>query len=468
MVLSLYSLLEPFINMMKLPDSTKTHPWVQKIQYLTDPTGYLESNYLRYGDVFHAPIVTNAKQQLLLSHPEALRRLFTEENKEFYVVGSDLVRILVGDYSVVSLEGEAHLKERKLLLAPFQREDISAYGQAICQITEKVFDQLTPGTTFSARSLFSKISGQVILKVVFGIDNEERFRQLEQLIHELMDALTSPLIVSTFFFPFLRKDLGAKSPWGYFRRLQQKIDQLLYAEIRDRRAQHNPNRNDILTLLVSAVDEEGNGMSDRQLHDELLTLLLGAYETTASAMSWALYWLHEFPETREKLLQELDTLGDSPETMTVFKLPYLTAACNETLRIYPGSTITDQRNVIKPIELMGYQLEPGTQVYGCIYLTHHREDLYPEPKKFKPERFLERQYTPYEFLPFGGGSRRCIGENLALLEIKVVLATVLSKYQLALVENQSVKPQLIGPRTLLPSTGVQMIFKEKRKTLMSI
>lgn len=453
---------------MKIVDGPRTPHWVQKVQYMNNPTSYLESNYQRYGDVFHAPIVTNAKQQLLLSHPEALQRIFTKEDKEFYVPGSDTVRILVGDYSVVSLEGKAHLKERKLLLAPFQREDISAYGRAICKITEEVFDPLTPGTTFSARNLFSKISGKVILKVVFGIDNEERFEQLEHLIHDLLEALTSPLIVSTFFFPFLRKDLGPKSPWGYFRRLQQKIDQLLYAEIRDRRAQQDPNRTDILTLLVSATDEEGNGMSDRQLHDELLTLLLGAYETTASAMSWALYWLHEFPETLEKLLQELDTLGDRPDTMTVFKLPYLTAACNEALRIYPGSTVTDQRNVIKPIELMGYHLEPGTQVYGCIYLTHHREDLYPEPKKFKPERFLERKYTPYEFLPFGGGSRRCIGENLALLEIKLVLATVLSKYRLALVENQSVKPELIGPRTLLPSTGVQMVFKEKRKTLISV
>ncbi len=213
---------------------------------------------------------------------------------------------------------------------------------------------------------------------------------------------------------------------------------------------------------MSARDENGEKMSDIQLHDELITLLFAGHETTATALSWALYWIHKYPEICDKLRQELDSLGESPKPMSIFKLPYLTAVCNETLRIYPVATLTVPREVKEPVELMGYQLEPGTRVYGCIYLTHQREDLYPQPKQFKPERFLERQYTPYEFLPFGGGSRRCIGEALAMFEMKLVLATIISNYQLALADNQPVKPQRRGV-TLAPAGGVKMVLKGRRQ-----
>ncbi len=203
-------------------------------------------------------------------------------------------------------------------------------------------------------------------------------------------------------------------------------------------------------------------MGNQELHDELVTLLFAGHETTATAVSWALYWVHKQPEIREKLLSELDRLGELPEPTNIFKLPYLTAVCNETLRIYPVAYITTPREVKQPVELMGYQLEPGTRVYGCIYLTHQREDLYPNPKEFKPERFLERQYTPYEFFPFGGGARRCIGEALAMFEMKLVLATILANYQLELAENQLIKPQRRGV-TIGPAGGVKMVLKGRQQ-----
>ncbi|NES20482.1 MAG: cytochrome P450, partial [Symploca sp. SIO3E6] len=359
-------------------------------------------------------------------------------------------------------EGDSHQRERKLLMPPFHGDKMRAYGQTICQLTEQVFNLLTPGTTFSARSVVQEISIEIILKVIFGIYEEKRFQKLKQLMTKFLDSFTSPLISGLLFFPFLRKDLGTWSPWGYFRRLYQEIDQLLYAEISDRRLQYDPTRTDILTLLLSARDENGQGMNDQQLHDELITLLIAGHETTATAISWALYWIHKYPEVREKLLQELDTLSDAPEAMSIFKLPYLTAVCNESLRIYPVTLLTVPREVKEPVELMDYHLELGTRVYGCIYLTHHREDLYPQPKQFKPERFLEKQYTPYEFLPFGGGSRRCIGEALAIFEMKLVLATILSNYQLSLADKQAVKPQRRGV-TIVPSSGVKMVLKEKRQ-----
>ncbi|MDJ0618861.1 MAG: cytochrome P450 [Calothrix sp. MO_192.B10] len=447
---------------MKLPDSPKTPPWLQKIQYITNPLGYMDNAYQRYGDIFNAPIIGNHSRVLLVSDPEGLQQLFTRDSKEFYTPSNGVLQMLVGDNSIFCLEGNRHKRERKLLMPPFHGDRMRGYGQTICDLTEEIFSQLTPGTNFSARSVVQNISIEVILKVVFGIHEGERFHKLKQLMVEWMDSFASPLVSSLLFFPFLRKDFGAKSPWGYFRRLQQQIDQLIYAEIRDKRSKYNPSDTDILTLLMSARDEHGEGMSDEELHDELITLLVAGHETTATAISWALYWVHKQPVILEKLLRELDSLGDSPEPMNIFKLPYLTAVCNETLRIYPVAMLTVPREVKEPVELMGYQLEPGTRVYGCIYLTHRREDLYPQPKEFKPERFLDRQYTPYEFFPFGGGARRCIGEALAIFEMKLVLATILGNYQLELVDNLPVKPQRRGV-TIAPAGGVNMVLKERRQ-----
>jgi cytochrome P450 len=202
-------------------------------------------------------------------------------------------------------------------------------------------------------------------------------------------------------------------------------------------------------------------MTDEQLRDELMTLLLAGHETTATAIAWALYWVHRFPEVHSQLLQELDSLGNLPTPMEIFRLPYLTAVCNESLRIYPVAVLTVPRAVKDPVELRGYHLEPGTRVYGCIYLTHHRPDLYPEPEQFKPERFLQRQFSPYEFIPFGGGIRRCIGEALALFEMKLVLATIMSRYELTLAQQEPERPQRRGV-TFAPSTGVRVIMQGRR------
>ncbi len=177
---------------------------------------------------------------------------------------------------------------------------------------------------FSARQLAQKISLAVILKVVFGIDQEERFHRLKSLIVQLTDSLQSPFIGGLLFFPSLQKDLGIRSPWGYLRHLQRQIKELIYTEIHNRRSQHHVG-SDILSLLMSARDETGQPMSDDELHDELLTLLLAGFETTASGIAWALYWIHRHPQVGEKLLVELNHLGKAPDPTTIVQLPYLTA-----------------------------------------------------------------------------------------------------------------------------------------------
>ncbi len=233
------------------------------------------------------------------------------------------------------------------------------------------------------------------------------------------------------------------------------------AEISERRQKLDTESSDILTMLLLARDEAGEGMSDIELRDELMTLLLAGHETTATALAWAFYWIHHQPEICHKLLQELATLGDAPDPMTVIKLPYMNAVCCETLRIYPVVLIVSPREAKTPITIMGQEYPVGTALTPCIYLTHRREDLYPEPEQFKPERFLERQYSAYEFLPFGGSNRRCIGAAFAMFEMKLVLATILRNYNLVLADKQPVKP-VRRSVTLAPAGGVKMAMTGKR------
>jgi unspecific monooxygenase len=425
----------------------------------------METSARHCGDLFIGEVGANFRSLVFASHPEALQQILTRDTQEFRAPGefNKILQPLVGAHSVIMAEGDRHRRQRQLLLPPFHGERMRAYGQTICEIARRAASQIPPGTPFSARSLMQDISLQVILSAVFGLEAEagERHQTLKPLLGALTDIFASPFNASFLLVPTLQKDLGAWSPWGRFLRLQQQIDALLYREIRERREQFDPERTDILTLLLSARDEAGEPMTDAELHDELLTLLFAGHETTATAMAWAMYWIHHLPEVGAKLRQELDTLGDSPDPITLSRLPYLTAVCQETLRIYPVAMLTFSRVVQSPVELMGYRLEPETILLGCIYLTHQQEDIYPQPKQFKPERFLERQFSPYEFLPFGGGVRRCVGLALAQFEMKLVLATILANYQLTLLERRPVQPRRRGV-TLAPGSGVKMAIAGTR------
>jgi cytochrome P450 family 110 len=246
-------------------------------------------------------------------------------------------------------------------------------------------------------------------------------------------------------------------------RQQKAIDKAIYQELATRRTEDCSQRQDILSLMMLARDESGEAMKDDELRDELMTLMLAGHETTATAIAWGLYWLHRYPEIKAKVQAEIASLGANPDPIAIAKLPYLTAVCQETLRIYPVAMLTFPRTVLEPTELMGYKLEVGQVLMGCIYLMHQREDIYPEHHQFKPERFLERELDSYEFFPFGGGKRRCIGEALAMLELKLVLATIVTEYNL---ELNSDCPEIPARRgvTLAPKKGVPMVFKGKTKT----
>jgi cytochrome P450 len=443
----------------KLLDGPKDPRFVQTVRGLLNPLYYLDNNYQRYGDFFTGKF-SNFPPQVIISNPQAIQEIFTADSKLFKSGTANHITLpLVGSNSLLLLDGERHLQQRKLLMPPFHGERMKAYGQIIRNTTEKVINNWTPGKSLIAQSTMQEISLEVILHTVFGLSEGERYQQIQQLMINMFSLFSNPLNATFLFIKSLQKDLGAWSPWGGFLRQRQRLDELLYQEIRERKAQSEPLGEDILSLLISARDEAGGPMSDVELRDELMTILFAGHETTATALAWALYWIHYIPEVREKLLQELNSIDvENCDPAAISKLPYLNAVCCETLRIYPILFFTFPRLLQAPMELMGYNIPKGMILSICIYLVHHRPDIYPEPKRFKPERFLERQFSPYEYLPFGGGNRRCIGTAFAMFEMKLVVAKVLSRYSLELAENSPVLPVRRG-LTMAPAGGVPLVVK---------
>jgi cytochrome P450 family 110 len=446
---------------MSMPQGSRTSSLLQKVQFLFRPLETLDDWHQQYGDTFR--VLRNELPAIIyFSSPEAIQRIFTSD-PEFLssTQKSNLTKLLLGENSIIFLADQHHQRQRRLLLPPFHSERMREYSQIICAITEEVISQWYPGKFFVVHSVMKEISLRVILSVVFGVQAGNYYNQLRQMLSSLFETLDHPLSsIFLLFLPVFQKDLETWSLQTNLIRQIQQINQVVYALIAERRLQDNPLNKDILSMLLEVRDESGKSMSNIELRDSLLTLIFAGYETTASAITWALYWSHYLPEVQEKLLSELNPLIPARDKSEVARLPYLGAVCSETLRLHPTALNAFARVVQKPMEILDYRLEPETVVNVSIYLAHQREEVYPEPKRFNPERFLERQFSPYEYLPFGGGNRRCIGAALAQLEIKLVLATILSRLQLALVTPRPMKPVrrgliMVPPNFEMVVTGVR-------------
>lgn len=448
---------------MQLP-SLKAPAFVQMLQWVANPTGFLENATKKYGDIFSTGIGWNFSPLVFVSNPQALQKIFSDDaHFKAPGTGERVFQPLLGKYSISrTLDSSRYRRKRQMLMPPFHGDRVLIYGQLIRDITEEVMDKFTPGAPFPIQIAMQEISLEIILGGVFGMDEGHRRQRLRELMITWLEIMSSLLSSSMLYVPLLQKNFGPWSPWARLCRLNQEINELLEIEIEERRQHYDPSRTDILTLLISARDEAGQPMSTEELRDEMLTLLAAGQESTSTSMSMAFYWVHRHPHIKERLLQELASLGDSLDPMAISRLPYLTAVCQETLRIHPPASTTFPRVVQSPIELKGYKLEAGTEVVASIYLTHHREDLYPDSKQFRPERFLERKFSPYEFLPFGGGSHYCVGAALAMYEMKVVLATILLRHQMALIDD---RPLRIAVRriTFAPAEDLEMMLLGRRE-----
>ncbi|AFZ03925.1 cytochrome P450 [Calothrix sp. PCC 6303] len=455
---------------MALPNPVKIPTFVQILRWFVSPLSLLEECTKNYGDIFTLSVSPQLTPVVIVSNPVALQQILTGDSSgNFSAPGykNSTFGSIFGPSSLISISSTEHQRQRQLLTPAFHGDRMRSYAGTIRDITEGVMGTLETDKSFSTRDITQAISLRTIVKLVFGFYEGESAKQMENLLNEMLNNISSPGGAAMLYLRFLQRDWGSWSPWNKHIKLQQEIDNLLYSEIKQRRKQADTSKSDILSLMMSARDEAGESMSDQELRDELLTLLIAGQETTATALAWALYWIHKLPAVREKLLAEIDSLyensSDNSDINAINKLPYLNAVCCETLRIYPVAMQTFIRRVEKPLQISGYDLQPGTLLYGSVYLTHQRQDLYPEPKQFRPERFLEKQFSPYEFLPFGGGVRRCIGAAFALFEMKVVLVKILSTYSLNLVDNIEVQPKRRGLVTA-PASPINMVITGRRNS----
>jgi cytochrome P450 family 110 len=384
---------------MPLPNGPKSPAIWQMLQWIATPVAFMRACCVRYGDCFTVTFAKRFPPTVFCSHPNDLQVLLTSDDAGLFEAPghlNDELEPLLGTQSLMALSGDRHRRMRQCLMPPFHGERMRSYGQLIRDIAAEVMGQQGVGKPFEVRKAMQRISLRVILRAVFGLKEGARYQRLEGLLGAMLDALSNPLAVSPLFIPVLRKDFGPWSPWGRFLRLRRQIDPLLYQEIAERRTHPDASRHDILALLMAARDQAGEALTDEELRDELMTLLAAGHETTATALTWALFWIHKLPAVRQRLLDELQAVNGPLDSAALVRLPYLNAVCIETLRIYPVGMVTFTRVTKSAVELAGCRLEPGTLVVGCIYLAHQREEAYPNADQFRPERFLERRYSPYE------------------------------------------------------------------------
>lgn len=441
-----------FINQVNSPG------WWQLVRWLFDPITFLEDCTDRFGSIFSVKLL-GGNFMTIISDPAGVADLFALNPTTFEsgALGK-LLEPLVGLDSLLLLDGPEHRRHRKLLLPPFHGERMTAYGQLICDLTRQQTAAWQTGSVIPARQVTQAITLKTILKAVFGLVEGDRYAQIQVLTARILDSLGSPLSSSLLFLPALQQDWGAWSPWGYFLRQRAMLDALLYAEITERRAESDANlaeRTDILSLLLAARDEAGAPMTDREIRDELMTMLLAGHETTATALAWALWWLSCNPEMADRVRAEVAALGEQPEPMAIARLPYLNAVCQETLRLYPVVLTGTPRRLLEPATIGDRAYPAGTILLAGIYPIHHREDLYPNSDQFRPDRFLERSFANSEFLAFGGGTRSCIGMAFAQFEMKLALATVLMDWSFTYAGGPPPRPSRRGV-TMGPSGKVPL------------
>jgi cytochrome P450 len=427
-------------------------PILQTLHLITDPPKFLDNCAAKYGDTFTVRVLgINSPPVVFLSHPQAINECFSIPAKELdFQKATHVFKPLFGEKSIVLQADSQHNRQRQLLMPTFHGDRMKSYGEQICQITKQAtanwFD------TISIQRVMPDITLQIILQIVFGLHPGTRYQQLRKLLTSLLEDITKPWYSSLFFFPPLQRDFGALSPWGNYLKRRQEIDELIYAEINERRRE-TETRIDVLSLLMSSCDANGEQMTNQELRDQLISLLLLGYETTAGVLSWLFYLIHAHPKVKNKLMQELNSLGNTPTPEAIIQLPYLNAVCQETLRIHPIALICTPRMVKNSVTITGKEYTSGSILIPCIYLAHRRQETYPNPEKFIPERFINQKFSSYEYLPFGGGYRGCIGAAFSLYEMKLILATILLRFNLELANNRPVKPVRRGI-TIVPSGGV--------------
>jgi cytochrome P450 len=431
----------------QLPPGPRTPAAIQTLGQWSRPTAYLERCRARYGPRFTLRTL-GQPPFVVISTPDEIKEMFMASPEVLHPgEGARILKPIVGSNSVILLDEGPHLEQRKLMLPAFQGERMQRLTGMMEELIEREVSSWPLEQPLALHPHLQNLTLEIILRAVFGLEQGADLEELRTLLTEILAFGESPLSL----IPFAHRTYAGRGPYAGLQRARARADELIFELIEQRRAGEGEG-DDVLAMLLGARHEDGSPMSPSELRDELMTALVAGHETTASQLAWGFERLVREPRVLASLAEELD--GDSDEE-------YLTATIQEIMRRRPVLINAEPRLVKQPIEIGGFAYPPGVILFANAYLVHHDPQIYPEPYAFRPERFLENPPGTYTWIPFGGGRRRCLGANFALLEMKLVLRTVLRRVEPLPVSEDFERASRRGI-AVSPAHGAQVILRERR------
>jgi cytochrome P450 family 135 len=427
-----------------MPPGPPLPRWLQTLGFILVPARFLGACRRRYGDVVTFSSLFDSSFVMVFA-PDLVKQVFRGSPDQLRAGEANAVlEPVLGPRSVLLLDGAAHLRERKLMLPPFHGERMRAYADVMREATDRAVDAWPGRETFPLLREMQGITLEVILRAVFGVEAGARQEELKTRIRAVLDPVGSRMGIIVLALSGGRVGAGAGKR---FEEARGRLDEVIYAEIARRRdAPDLAEREDILSMLLLARDEDGQPMSDPELRDELVTLLAAGHETTATGLAWAFELLHRHPGVLAKLRAELAAGREE----------YLDAVIKETLRMRPVILAVGRVVRGEPFALGGHAIPPGVEINPSIATIHRRAEFFPSPDEFRPERFLGPDAPDtYTWIPFGGGTRRCLGASFATFEMRIVIRRVLERSALTLTDRRAEKGVRRGI-TFVPARGVRV------------
>jgi cytochrome P450 len=427
-----------------LPPGPKAPSWVQTMRWWTRPVPFFERCRARYGQRFTVRLLA-LPPFVMLTDPDEVKQVFTAPAEVLHPgSGARILEPLIGRNSVILLDEDAHLAQRRLMLPAFHGEQVARLAEVMAEVAAAEVERWPRDEPVALHPRLQALTLEVILRTVFGLDEGARLERLRGLMTDVLAVGTSPVSL----LPPLQHDLGPVTPWGRFLRTRAAVDAELFALI-DERRRDDAQRDDVLSLLLGARHEDGSPMSPQELRDELMTLLVAGHETTASQLAFTFERLVRTPDVLARLTEEIAG-GDGDA--------YVTATVQESLRRRPVLPNAAPRLVMEEIEIGGWPYPAGVCLVPNAYLIQHDPAIYPDPYAFRPERFLDTSPGTYTWIPFGGGRRRCLGAAFATVEMKVVLRAVLERAQPRLAGDGRLELSRRRSITLSPREGAEVVL----------
>jgi cytochrome P450 len=439
-----------------LPPGPALPAALQMVGFWTRPLSFMESCRERYGKRFTIRLPFTPPF-VMLTDPEEVKQVFTSPPDVLHPgEGAKVLEPIIGRNSVILLDEDAHMAQRKLMLPAFHGERMERLTGLVEEVTAEEVAAIPRDLPLALHPRMQDLTLKIILRAVFGLDPGPRFDALRQRLGAMLEFGDRPISL----MPPKPESLVARvaervGPFSQFVRIQGEVDEILFALIEERRAE-GADRADVLAMLLEATHEDGSPMSEQEIRDELLTLLVAGHETTATTLAWCFERLVREPAVLERLVAEVDAGEDA----------YVTATIQETLRDRPVLPNAAPRYVNKEVTIGDWTYQPGPCLLANTYLIHHDPEIYPDPHAFRPDRFLDNPPGTYTWIPFGGGRRRCLGASFAMLEMKVVLKALLGSCQLRDC-GDGVEVAQRRNITVRPVHGARVVVAERKRVVVS-